>query len=769
MTAPHEARGRRRRVDLHPRAGRRLRPAAGRPAGRRAGAGRPGRRPARAGRRPGAADPRPAAATPAGVTTTTDLDAGVDGADAVLLQLRVGGQAARHAGRDLAAGVRLRRPGDHRRRRPRQGAAHRPGGARHRRAGAPRAARTPGSSTSPTRSASSPARCSQAGHRAVGLCNVAIGFQRRFAGCSASTPTQVAARPRRAQPPHLGAGGRGVGRRRPAARAAGRARRRRSPSDLELPRDAAAARSASSRRTTCATSTPTTRWSRELRRRAVAGRRGGRRSSGSCSTMYADPTLDEKPELLAQRGGAYYSEAAVQLAAALLGGGGSRPTQVVNLRNDGTLPFLPDDAVIEVPAAVGPRRRRAAAGRAARAAVRRAGRPRHGVRAPGARGRPARRPRPGLRGAARPPAGRAGRPRRRAHRPADRPQPRAPRRGPEMDDATASPASSPSTRATARPTSRSSPRTATRARHRPRRPVPARTGVGAETAVAGSRRWSSRRAPAPGSRATVRWSGTCRPAWPTPTCRSEHEALEAADRARAAGARSMRGLQRHLRRCCAPASTSRAGSPSSAAPASTAPGCCPTARTVRFAAVGHISGDWGGGGASGRRRCGGRRGPRTAAGPDTALRDALPAPLRARHHGRADRGRAPRPAVRRRECIELTPVLFAVADGRRPRSPPTLVRRQAEEVVALAVAAMRRLDVLGEPIRRGARRRRAHRRPPAADGRDPPAAARAGAAGVDHAWCGTPPVVGAALLGLDRIGAPSGCPRAPAPGPAACG
>ena len=27
-------------------------------------------------------------------------------------------------------------------------------------------------------------------------------------------------------------------------------------------------------------------------------------------------------------------------------------TQVVNLRNDGTLPFLPDDAVVEVPAAV---------------------------------------------------------------------------------------------------------------------------------------------------------------------------------------------------------------------------------------------------------------------------------------------------------------------------------------------------------------------------------------------------------------------------------
>jgi len=68
--------------------------------------------------------------------------------------------------------------------------------------------------------------------------------------------------------------------------------------------------------------------------------------------MYGDPALDEKPELLAKRGGAYYSEAAVDLAAALLGGGGS-PYQVVNTYNRGTLPFLPDDAVIEVQAAVG--------------------------------------------------------------------------------------------------------------------------------------------------------------------------------------------------------------------------------------------------------------------------------------------------------------------------------------------------------------------------------------------------------------------------------
>jgi 6-phospho-beta-glucosidase len=67
--------------------------------------------------------------------------------------------------------------------------------------------------------------------------------------------------------------------------------------------------------------------------------------------MYRDPAVDEKPALLSQRGGAYYSEAAVQLLASLVGG--RSDTQVVNVRNNGTLPFLPDDAVIEVSAEVG--------------------------------------------------------------------------------------------------------------------------------------------------------------------------------------------------------------------------------------------------------------------------------------------------------------------------------------------------------------------------------------------------------------------------------
>ena len=61
--------------------------------------------------------------------------------------------------------------------------------------------------------------------------------------------------------------------------------------------------------------------------------------------MYGDPALDEKPELLAKRGGAFYSEAAVDLAAVAARRGARPHVQVVNTCNDGTLPFLPDDAV----------------------------------------------------------------------------------------------------------------------------------------------------------------------------------------------------------------------------------------------------------------------------------------------------------------------------------------------------------------------------------------------------------------------------------------
>jgi len=66
--------------------------------------------------------------------------------------------------------------------------------------------------------------------------------------------------------------------------------------------------------------------------------------------MYRDPTLAEKPKLLERRGGAFYSEAAAQLIASLHDGRGD--VQVVDIRNFGALPDLPDAAVVEIPARI---------------------------------------------------------------------------------------------------------------------------------------------------------------------------------------------------------------------------------------------------------------------------------------------------------------------------------------------------------------------------------------------------------------------------------
>ncbi len=65
---------------------------------------------------------------------------------------------------------------------------------------------------------------------------------------------------------------------------------------------------------------------------------------------YADASVVTKPAELEQRGGAYYSEAAIDVLSSILGDRGD--VQVLNVRNDGTFPFLPDDHVIEVPARV---------------------------------------------------------------------------------------------------------------------------------------------------------------------------------------------------------------------------------------------------------------------------------------------------------------------------------------------------------------------------------------------------------------------------------
>ncbi|WP_037570260.1 6-phospho-beta-glucosidase [Phaeacidiphilus oryzae] len=66
--------------------------------------------------------------------------------------------------------------------------------------------------------------------------------------------------------------------------------------------------------------------------------------------QYADERVTGKPELLSRRGGASYSEAALDLMASLHAGDGR--THILNVRNGRTLPFLPEDSVIEVPATV---------------------------------------------------------------------------------------------------------------------------------------------------------------------------------------------------------------------------------------------------------------------------------------------------------------------------------------------------------------------------------------------------------------------------------
>jgi 6-phospho-beta-glucosidase len=67
--------------------------------------------------------------------------------------------------------------------------------------------------------------------------------------------------------------------------------------------------------------------------------------------LYRDPALVEKPALLERRGGAYYSEAAIGLVASLAADAGD--VHVVDVRNAGTLAGLAGDDIVEVPARIG--------------------------------------------------------------------------------------------------------------------------------------------------------------------------------------------------------------------------------------------------------------------------------------------------------------------------------------------------------------------------------------------------------------------------------
>jgi N-acetylglucosamine kinase-like BadF-type ATPase len=182
-------------------------------------------------------------------------------------------------------------------------------------------------------------------------------------------------------------------------------------------------------------------------------------------------------------------------------------------------------------------------------------------------------------------------------------------------------------------------------------------------------------------------------------------------------------------------------------------GMLPDGRTARFPAIGHISGDWGGGSGLAdealwwaARAEDGRGGP-------TALAAALPAHfgltsmyalIEALHLGHIDFSRK----------HELTPVLFKTAETGDPVAR-AIVERQAEEIVVMATVALRRLGLLGEEtdvvLGGGVL---AARHPLLMDSVTALLAAAAPKAVPKVVT--SPPVLGAALLGLDRTGAAPG-------------
>jgi 6-phospho-beta-glucosidase len=283
----------------------------------------------------------------AAVRWTTDAEDGVDGAAAVLIQLRVGGQAARN--RDETWPLDFCCVGQET-----TGAG-----------GLAKALRTiplvleiaelarrraaPGAwlidFTNPVGMVTR--ALLDAGHRAVGLCNVAIGLQRYFATLLGVGPESVSL-------DHVGLNHLTWER---AVRVGGVDRL---PGLIAEHRDEIAGH----------VQTPATvldtysfvpsyylRYYYQHDSVVAEQKTTGTRAAAVAAIeaellkMYADPALDTKPELLGKRGGAFYSEAAVALLASLIGDTGD--VQVVNVRNNGTFGFLPDEAVIEVPAVIG--------------------------------------------------------------------------------------------------------------------------------------------------------------------------------------------------------------------------------------------------------------------------------------------------------------------------------------------------------------------------------------------------------------------------------
>ena len=174
-------------------------------------------------------------------------------------------------------------------------------------------------------------------------------------------------------------------------------------------------------------------------------------------------------------------------------------------------------------------------------------------------------------------------------------------------------------------------------------------------------------------------------------------------------------------------------------------------REARFAAVGQISGDWGGGGFLWAEAMWWAARAEDGRGPRTALAEALPA-----HYGLASMAALIEAVhlghLAPERCMEMTPLLFDVASGG-DRIATDVVRRQGSEIVALVVAALTRLELLDEAVSvvlGGGVVTAGHRM--LLDGVDEELASAAPKAVTRVVT--TPLVVGAGLLGLDHVSAP---------------
>ncbi|MEU5694717.1 6-phospho-beta-glucosidase [Actinosynnema sp. NPDC020468] len=284
---------------------------------------------------------------PAKITTTSDLERGVDGASAVLLQLRVGGQAARASDETFplvcdCVGQETTGAG---------------GLAKALRTVpvvldiAERVRRIAGDDTwivDFTNPVGIVTRALlEAGHRAVGLCNVAITFQRWTSALLGVDPSAV--RLRHVGLNHLswetGVFVDGVDRLPELVERHGDALGAHIGLPADLMRRLGMVPSYYLKYFYDHDDVVAHQKTAPPRAEVVAA------VEKELLDVYGDVDVVTKPEQLSQRGGAYYSEAAVQLVHALTGGQGAEQ-HVVNVRNNGSLPFLPDDAVVELPAEV---------------------------------------------------------------------------------------------------------------------------------------------------------------------------------------------------------------------------------------------------------------------------------------------------------------------------------------------------------------------------------------------------------------------------------